>query len=133
MSKWSFLGILLLSFCTAKSHDEKNNFFLAIKDKTYHTWTFNKTLDFTQKFTVHQEGGLIQNHNHIDQNFFNLEFRELISDTQAIYLQKSFAPDLFVALVLSNDGNDVYYAFNPDATFTNNINWNCRLPYMKTK
>jgi len=122
--------IALIVSCSAKPEDK---FFESIKNKTYYTWAYNGDLTLTQKYTVHQEGKLIQFYDSTYKDRYYFEFRELISDTRAIYLQKSSAPDQYIAFVLSNSGNDIYYAFNPNSMFTNNIDWSCQLYYMKTK
>ncbi len=131
-----FILALLIIIVQCSLSDTKNTiedpFLRSIMGKNYYTWTYTGDIDKTQEYTVQNDGQIIHYSNTSDPNSYNYVHIQTISSNQAIYLQKSSELPLYFALVTKNNGNDIYQAFNPNSSNTNDIDWTNTYHFIKS-
>ena len=126
------LTMLVLKCAFIQPPAKPNNpFFNDIKDRIYHTWAYDGNLIFSDLYTVENGGERIIYQNTHNSLSYIYTHMKTISSNQAIYIQESSAIPVYVALITSNNGQDVFKAFNPNTENTNQIDWDTKINFLK--
>ena len=126
------LTMLMLKCTFIQPPAKPNNpFFNDIKDKIYHTWAYDGNLVYSDIYTVENGGERILYQNTYNYLSYTYTHIQTLSSNQAIYIQESSAIPVYVALITTNDGRDVFKAFNPNMENTNQIDWDTKINFLK--